>query len=693
MIRLVVQNQQNGDFVELDTFGNENINLTLQVDDVRDIENKQASFSKDFNLPATKNNNKFFEHYYNVDRYTTNFNAYKNVKAFLYSDDVLVLEGFLKLLNVVDKNTEVTYNVVMFNDVANIIETLADATINDLDLTDINHKITPLNVIQSWFGLTTLTAGGTTDKVYYALVNDGQIYVDDTNLYMPNYQSNYFLNINLKYIVDKIFALAGFTFNSTFLSSTLFNNIFFDIGYIDGNATDYPKSIIEADTGSGTDSVGGNAGTDIGNVFNPTSINFANESGDLDNDFNQTTSVLTAPFDCYVNIEYRIMATNSSDAQFGNLHCFAQDVSLGQVSIPDTTLNSGSPYDVIHTFTGSVYLIQGETLNIRFAAMTGDVMIYNTNGFPPRLKLELLDASTSTLVKSRRGSIKLADILRDVFTAFNLTVESEQNNILKIETYNDYITNNVVDWSNKVNSNEFVIEPIEIPKRLEFKHAEDSADYYHQQYQITHNEIYGNQVLEFDVDSTEVSEIKLNVFSAPFVKELENTNINLQHIASRNGDDLKGFANKPRLILKNPNGYDTNFIIQDNNGAIFGAGYNSINNGTQYDGSSDNNAPLPQVTTDGNSLLFGFTNPIYTPTLANIPSNTLFNKYWADYINEKYNVTNGLIYKAEFNLKPTDIYNFKFSDIVKIQEQHYRVNKIEFNTDKNTLAKVELLRI
>tara|TARA_R100001440_G_scaffold2172_3_gene6540 strand:- start:98 stop:700 length:603 start_codon:yes stop_codon:yes gene_type:complete len=200
-------------------------------------------------------------------------------------------------------------------------------------------------------------------------------------------------------------------------------------------------------------------------------------------------------------------------------------------------------------------------------------------------------------------------------------------------------------------------------------------------------------VLEFDVDSTEVSEIKLNVFSAPFVKELENTNINLQHIASRNGDDLKGFANKPRLILKNPNGYDTNFIIQDNNGAIFGAGYNSINNGTQYDGSSDNNAPLPQVTTDGNSLLFGFTNPIYTPTLANIPSNTLFNKYWADYINEKYNVTNGLIYKAEFNLKPTDIYNFKFSDIVKIQEQHYRVNKIEFNTDKNTLAKVELLRI
>ena len=147
MIRLVVQKQGSNELQELDTFGNENINLTLQVDDIRDIESKNASYSKDFNLPATKNNNKFFEHYYNVDRYKnttalysgTPFDVYKNVKAFLYSEDVLILEGFLRLLNVADKNTEITYNVVLFNDVANIIETLADATIEDLDFNDIKN--------------------------------------------------------------------------------------------------------------------------------------------------------------------------------------------------------------------------------------------------------------------------------------------------------------------------------------------------------------------------------------------------------------------------------------------------------------------------------------------------------------------------------------------------------------------------
>ena len=81
MIKLVVRNQATRLDQQLDLYGNENINLTLQVDDVRDISNKNASYSKDFNLPATKTNNKFFEHYYNLDRYNNSFSAYKNIRG------------------------------------------------------------------------------------------------------------------------------------------------------------------------------------------------------------------------------------------------------------------------------------------------------------------------------------------------------------------------------------------------------------------------------------------------------------------------------------------------------------------------------------------------------------------------------------------------------------------------------------
>lgn len=689
MIRLVVQNQVTNELQELDTFGNENINLTLQVDDVRDIESKNASYSKDFNLPATKNNNKFFEHYYNVDRYKTNFNVYKNVKAFLYSEDVLVLEGFLRLLNVVDKDTEVTYNVVLFNDVANIIETLADATINDLDFTDIDHELTPTNIIQSWFGLTVLSAGGTTDKVFYPLINDGQIYVDAENLYMRSYQENYILNISLKYVVDKIFDYAGFSYDSGFFETDYFKDIFFDIGRND-NSSDFTDGTITATVGSGTDSVGVNNGTNIGDsIEGATVIDFVNESGDTDGNFNHDTSVFTAPYDCYLNIEYTVKIYNESTFQYGVLRLYANDENLGQHFINEA-VGAGNPTVETKTFTGSVFVASGNTLTLQWVAPFADLMIANSDA---SLTLNILDVSTSSKIKANRGDIKLADILKDVVTAFNLTLESKQNNLLKIEPYYNFTTNNVIDWTKKINSNEFVIEPIEIPKRIEFKHAEDSDDYYHERYKNAHNTEYGSQVLEFDVDSDEVNTIELSVFAAPFTKQLDNSNINLQHIATDNGEDLEAFDNAPRLIFKNDNGFDIDLDVQDDTGEIFGAGYQFINNGTQYYGSDDNNAPLPQVETNSYSLLFGFTNPIYTPTLANIPSRTLYDFFWSDYIEEKFNITDGLILKAEFNLKPTDIYNFSFGNLVKIQDQHYRVNKIEYNTDRNNLAKVELLRI
>lgn len=689
MIRLVVQNQATNELQELDTFGNENINLTLQVDDVRDIESKNASYSKDFNLPATKRNNKFFEHYYNVDRYKTNFNVYKNVKAFLYSDDVLVLEGFLRLLNVVDKDTEVTYNVVMFNDVANIIETLADATINDLDFTDIDHELTPLNIILSWAGLTALSAGGTTDKVFYPLINDGQIYVDAENLYMRSYQDNYILNISLKYVIDKIFDYAGFSYDSGFFETDYFKDIFFDIGRHD-NSSDFTDSTITATVGSGTDSVGVNNGTNIGSSLDSaTVIDFVNESGDTDGNFNHDTSVFTAPYDCYLNIEYTVKIYNENDFQYGILRLYANDENLGQHFINEAVA-LGNPTVETKTFTGSVFVANGDTVTLQWVAPLAELMVANADA---SLTLNILDVSTSSKIKANRGDIKLADILKDVVTAFNLTLESKQNNLLKIEPYYNFTTNNVLDWTKKINANEFVIEPIEIPKRIEFKHAEDSDDYYHERYKNAHNTEYGSQVLEFDVDSDEVNTIELSVFAAPFTKQLDNSNINLQHIATDNGEELEAFDNAPRLIFKNPLGYDIDLVVQDDTGEIFGAGYQFINNGTQYFGSADNNPPLPQVASNSYSLLFGFTNPIYTPTLGNIPTRTLYNFFWSDYIDEKFNVTDGLILKAEFNLKPTDIYNFSFGDLVKVKDQHYRVNKIEYNTDRNNLAKVELLRI
>ena len=59
MVRLVAYDSNNNP-TELDLFGGETIPLTLNVDDLREVGNRNGGYSKDFDLPFTKVNNKFY---------------------------------------------------------------------------------------------------------------------------------------------------------------------------------------------------------------------------------------------------------------------------------------------------------------------------------------------------------------------------------------------------------------------------------------------------------------------------------------------------------------------------------------------------------------------------------------------------------------------------------------------------------
>jgi|TARA_R100000482_G_scaffold123506_1_gene73621 hypothetical protein len=690
MIKLEVIQDTTGQVIELDLFGNENINITLQVDDVRDIESKNASYSKDFNIPATKRNNKFFEHYYNLDRYTLNFSPYRIVKAFLYSEDVLVLEGYLRLLNVVDKDTEITYNVVLFNDVANIIETLADKTIKDLDFTDIIHEFTVNNILNSWTDTgVTLTAGGTSNDVFYPIINDGQMTILDieaNNIGLFNRHKNYVLNLRLKYVIDKIFDLAGFSYDSNFFDSSYFSKIYFDTG-IESTELDAVGDTLTCD---GVPPVGAQALSLGGN----TSVSWTNESGDVNNAFNVGTGTFTAPFDTMANF---VMTIAIQPLVFP---------AIGTVDLVGLYTPSGGAQEIVYLDSAFVY-IQGNdavTFNCNFDMGVNDTMSFQIHAEYNGL-FAIPDGSSASLsittnpqqptlqvINSDIGEIKLADILTDVFKIFNLTLESVQNNVLKIETYDNYLTETTLDWTKKININEIVIEPIEIPKRIEFHHAQDSSDYYKNKYENIQGTPFGSHIVEFDVDNDKVIQIQNNVFAAPYVNLLEGGTNYTQVIAEQDGETFKGYKNLPRLVFKRTFVNENDFIdfgYFDTSGSlgVFSAIAEHTVNAHFYDES------LEDADTSDNSLLYGQINPFDLYTLGNQPTNTLFDKYWFNYINDKYNVTNGLLLKAEIYLKPTDIYNFSFSNKIKIKDQEYRVNKIEYNTDINKLAKVELLRI
>ncbi len=695
MIKLIVKNQLDNTLTELDLFGSENINLTLQIDDVRDIENKNASYSKDFNLPATKNNNKFFEHYYNVNRSNVKFTPYKTTKAFLYSEEILILEGYLKLLNVVDIQGEITYNVNLFNDVANVLEVLGDATIADLDFSDIDHNITNTNVANSFTNTGVTLADGTTSIIpFYPLINEGNMTSTSNNFTTYNIYKNYILNIQLKHVIDKIFNLAGFNISSTFLESDTFKKIYFDTTVNTSLGDDNVTFNIIAHTASNVPS----GGLDVGIPFNTQLIEFTTELNDTNNYFDATTSTFVAPFDCTVTVGYKVRIESITSSLIApSAHLMVKTTNAG---VPNYIYLDSTPIygDTTQTYflTGSINLQQG------MSAQFSVVSPYNAGGashefvqFPSDtpegqgyfITLNIVPFNiVEETISNRLGEIKLADIIKDLSKLFNLNFESVGNNTLKIEPYKDFISDTVLDWSKKVDMSEVVIEPINIPKRIEFLHALEEDDYYKNIYNLRYQQQYGSNILELDVENDEVKTIQTEVFSAPYIKKIGFSNVYCQHITKYEDGEYLAYDNKPRLVFKH--GFEfTDNVFESTFGAagVLGSKYT---NATMYE------TKLQDVQASTNSLLFGLINTTQLDTIIPAqPINTLFNVYWFDYINERYNVSEGLILKVKANLTPNDITTFSFAKKIRINEQLYRVNKIEFNTDRKLLANLELLKI
>ena len=90
IVQLYIDNQK----VEL--FEDENIKLTQTIQNVKDISKVFTDFSKSFTIPASKENNKIFKHYYNFD-INNGFDARKKASARIELNSIPFKEGKVKL--------------------------------------------------------------------------------------------------------------------------------------------------------------------------------------------------------------------------------------------------------------------------------------------------------------------------------------------------------------------------------------------------------------------------------------------------------------------------------------------------------------------------------------------------------------------------------------------------------------------
>jgi hypothetical protein len=118
----------------VDLFKDETVSLTQSIQNVKDIDKVFTEFSKSFNVPASKTNNKIFKHYYNFN-ITDGFDARKRASATIELNYLPFKKGNIKLEGVEIKNRKPhTYKITFFGNTTTLKEKIGDDKLGTLNL-------------------------------------------------------------------------------------------------------------------------------------------------------------------------------------------------------------------------------------------------------------------------------------------------------------------------------------------------------------------------------------------------------------------------------------------------------------------------------------------------------------------------------------------------------------------------------
>ena len=701
VIPSIISDVEDGSVI-CDLYDNEAIPLSLSVDDFKNAAEKVQSYSKDFNLPATKRNNKIFNSIFEVQKSienTLDFNPYIRTRAVLKEDTYTIFEGSLRLIDIINKDGEISYNVNLFSEAVALSEILKDKKLKDLDLNELEHDYTITNVTNSWTGVLALTnslpidslanntgvAGATTTNVLkYPFCNwDNNITENASGQLEIKLEQAFRPFIQCKYLLDKIFSEAGYTFESDFLSSTKFTKLFMDFNWGAGNAPNDKDHTGEAEK------------TAVQTISTGTRTKITFDQHNFADGFGWNgTDTFTAPQNgtTYTLSVQMIIQGTWEAAIYKNGSFIPASKRLSQLHGSNFTISSLP-----------VTCAAGDVITFEATKLSGsNIQVFGSASVPKRIiaDINLDNITTAVLLNNLRGDLGQFDFLKGIMTMFNLvTLQDKDNpNNLIIEPYKDVfvkpihvlntsttVTPKQLNWTDKVDISEINLKPLELVKTTNFSFELDDDDYTHNVYKKSAGKNYGDYTFEkseYTMLEGE-TEIKATPFSVTVVKPLLDflPNFVTPSIFQANDDatEFESFDNAPRILFDNGvKSTGKTYAIPAKNGVAATTKTDFL----QFSHLSE--IPTTATTDDYNFGYCYLFNPL-TPVVDN-----LYNTYWATYYDDLYNVDTRVM-TLKVNLTPADINTFRFFDTVLIKNKEYRVNKIDYKAGE--LANVEFILI
>ena len=693
-----------------DLYDESSIPLSLSIDNFKNVHEKKQSFSKPFKLPATKRNNKIFNSLFDVTKSIKDdvfsFNPYKKTKAILKENGYTIFDGYLRLIDVVNKDNEISYNVNMFADTITLADTLKDKKFSDIDFTELKHAYNKTNIKNTFsstgVSYTNSSTSGfrSTESIKYPFVKwNGDTFLDSGNVSMLKLEDAFRPFMSCKYLLDRIINESGFTYSSDFLNSTDSTKLFMDFNWGEGITP----------TNSGFQSLGITSNYTPSSGFN--NINFT--TGQIPVHYNTSTKKFTADQDNLTfqgTVNLQLLNSGSTEAfKIRVIHKDSSGNTLAQETINHsvpTTAVTGIPHTWSKSFNFT--LNDTDTLEIQSFVSGGSSNITIDDTFfnaPTGITLNtVLSVKTSSEVELleafniARGDLGQWEFVKGIFNLFNLiAIQDKDNpNNMFIEPYksvfvddsqSQYISSKTLDWTDKVDISEIVLKPLKLSKKVEFDYVEEGDDYAKKIYKSFTGNNYGYfEKTNNDLTILEGTEkVSASPFGSTFVKPIFSnftTEMTIPVIYKGNEDGtFTGFKNKPRILF--------------NNGSVTMAS-NTYFMPAQNGQAEENQASflqfshLTDIPTNNTTKDYNFNTEQMISTLGNTPVNNLYNTYWFHYYDELYNPDTREV-KLKIYLTPSDITNFEFYYKIRIKNRLYRVNKIDYRPYE--LSNVELILI
>ena len=713
-----IQLLENGQVI-CDLYEDEDLPLTLSVDDFKNVAEKIQSYSKAFNLPSTKRNNRIFDHIFEITREVAStggllFSPYKRTKCVLKQDGFILFDGYLRLLDITDKEGEISYNVNLYSEVVALADTLKDRAFRDLDFTELEHTYNYSEIRNSWQGILNYTNSSTSgfrtgSTVRYPFVDWNHNYSTTSQGMnkLLTLESSFRPFINIKYIIDRIFEASDFTYESAFFNEADFKKLYMDFNW---GADDNPVQSVSSPTNTFFCTNGQGiyyAGTSYTNFVldNTGLVNF-----DYPPNYDSATNIITATaLNETYNIDYDYRVTNTdSVTRTVEFRYVKNTTEINYSGV--ITLAAGASY--VYQGILSISLDTGDTLQAQFKASSAGVVQQSIAGggglgfsFGTNVTfiLGVTNITTDTILQTLRGELGQWDFLKGLLTMFNLvTLPDEDNpNNIKIEPYGDVFISTGSgttladrgiqhDWTDKIDVSQMKLEPLaDLNKKTMFKFVEDDDDYAFNVYKNSvGGHLYGSNEYDawnqFDIlEGTK--EIVAEPFAATVVKPLEEQfpEFITPAIYARGSDATwEGFENSPRIMYNNgvKTLASTTYSVPTQNGVA----------GDAFEDEFLQFSHLTEIPTESGTLDYNFgICQLIDGVGAETPKN-LFSLYWLPYYSQLYN-PNTRVMTIKVNLNAADINTFKFNDNVFLKNRTFRVNKIDYKP--NDLSTVEFILI